>query len=86
VVKTAGSGFGRPTALAGAAFLVVIVVINGMLLPSSPYPPDSNQKIFGYLAGHQGQLQASAVLAGLAAIAVLAACTRADPAGVRRGE
>lgn len=71
VDKTAASSFGRPAALAGVAFLVVIGVITGMLLPDSPYPSDSSQKIFSYLAGRQGQLQASAVLAGLGAIAVL---------------
>ena len=63
-----------------------MVVINGSRLPGAPYPAGSGQKIFGYLTGHQGQLQASAVLAGLAAIAVLAACTLADPGEVRRGE
>ncbi|HYB46260.1 MAG TPA: hypothetical protein VED20_02720 [Streptosporangiaceae bacterium] len=45
------------------------------------YPAGSGQKIFGDLAGRQGQLQASSVLAGVAAIAVLAACTWADPGG-----
>ncbi len=71
MARAAGAGLGRTGALAGLAFFVVVSVITGMLLPDSPYPSDSGQKIFSYLAGHQGRLQASAVLAGLAGVAVL---------------
>jgi hypothetical protein len=69
-VKAAGTAFGRPARLAAAAF-VAVVIITGFLLSRAPDATDSSQKIFSYLAHHQGQLQATAVLAGLAATAVL---------------
>lgn len=71
LVRAAGTSFGRSAALAGAAFFAVISIITQILLLNSPNANDSSQKIFSYLALHHGQLQASAVLAGLAASTVL---------------
>ena len=57
--------------LAGIAAFIVFSIITQTLMNNAPSATESSQKIFSYLALHQGQLQASAVLAALAAFAVL---------------
>ena len=69
--STSGTFLVRLAALAGMATFVLIIIISTDLLVNAPSATDSSQKIFSYLALHRGQLQASAVLAGLAAATVL---------------
>ena len=57
--------------LAGIAAFIVFSIITQTLMNNAPSATESSLKIFSYLALHQGQLQASAVLAALAAFAVL---------------
>jgi hypothetical protein len=56
---------GQLAALAGAVSFVLIL-ISAILRGTAPSATDSAQKIFSYLALHQGRLQLGAVLAALA--------------------
>ena len=67
----AGTVFAWSAALAGTAAFLILAIITQSLINNAPSATESSQIIFSYLALHQGQLQASAVLAGLAASAVL---------------
>ncbi len=61
----------RSAALAGTGTFIVFTIITESLMNNSPSATESSQKIFSYLTLHQGRLQASAVLAALAAFGVL---------------
>ena len=75
-VRATKNSFGQSAARAGTAFFAVIIIISQFLLPDSPNASDSSQKISSYLALRRGQLQANAVLAGLAASAATTAVDR----------
>jgi hypothetical protein len=69
--KARADGTAWSAGLAGIAAFIVFSIITQTLMNNAPSATESSQKIFSYLALHQGQLQASAVLAALAAFAVL---------------
>lgn len=61
----------RLTALAGLAFVILIIVQGPVLNNSSPTLTDSSQTIYNYFKNHQGSIKASAFFYGLAMSAVL---------------
>ncbi|HEY6318078.1 MAG TPA: hypothetical protein VI462_09360 [Acidimicrobiia bacterium] len=61
----------RLCALAGLAFVILIIVSGPILQGSSPSVTDSAAKIYHYIATHVGDLKASAALAAFAMAAVL---------------
>ena len=65
-----GAGSIRIAALGGMVFFALLVAF-GSLTSNYPAATASRQKVFGYLADHQGQLQAAAVLYALAMPAAL---------------